>query len=159
MRFLVCYINGSCCDNDLQRATESHKTSFASGAGIFYPESFRFLYSLENMSIPIRKPHLCKNNAAELIAFRECLKVAELLDISRLFVYSHSDYLTRGFNEFILRWSTNGWLNSKGLPLENIKLWQEIWELKNKVPGRSSLFPIVPHFKSHIYSLANKEVE
>ena len=76
MTFLVCYTNGSCKNNNLQRNNYDDKQTFTSGAGVFIPQSFRFKHRVENQSIPIRQKTLCKNNAANLIAIRECLKTA-----------------------------------------------------------------------------------
>jgi len=139
MTFIVCYTNGSCKNNNRQRYG-SDERMFTSGAGIFIPQSFRFKHRVENQSIPIRQKTLCKNNAANLLAIRESLKTAYLLDVKRVHIYTSSKYAINGLTEHCERWVENGWLNRKGEPLVNQELWKEIFDLRNKIPNCEFIF-------------------
>ncbi len=67
------------------------------------------------------------NQRMELVAAIEALKL--LRYPCRVRLHSDSAYLINGFVEgWIDRWQANGWINSKGDPVENRDLWEELIE-------------------------------
>jgi len=71
------------------------------------------------------------NNRMELIA---CIEALKLIDDFRrpITVITDSLYLVRGITEWYPGWIRRGWLNSKGKPVENRDLWEELIFLKNR---------------------------
>ena len=67
------------------------------------------------------------NQRMELRAALEGLRA--LKEPCRVRLYSDSAYVINGFNlGWIRTWQANGWQNSKGQPVKNQDLWQELVE-------------------------------
>lgn len=83
------------------------------------------------------------NNRMELTAAIEALSL--LKEPCRVKLYSDSAYLVNCFKQnWIRNWVRNGWKNSKGEPVENQDLWQQLLKLMDvhqveyiKVKGHS----------------------
>lgn len=72
------------------------------------------------------------NNRMEMMALIESLKALkkENLEIQ---VFSDSSYLTNCFRDkWYINWEKNNWRNSKGDPVENKDLWEELFSLVTK---------------------------
>lgn len=68
------------------------------------------------------------NNRMEIKAVIEALKA--LHEPCAVKVYSDSAYVVNCFQQrWIYGWMKKGWINSKGQPVENKELWQELWRL------------------------------
>jgi ribonuclease HI len=68
------------------------------------------------------------NNRMEIRACIEALKCLKYPVKAQL--HSDSAYVVNCFKQnWIRSWLRNGWRNSKGKPVENQALWQELWEL------------------------------
>ncbi len=69
------------------------------------------------------------NQRMELMACIEALKVVKGQNMP-VGVYSDSAYLVNCINQkWYERWLRNGWINSRGLPVENQDLWRALLEL------------------------------
>lgn len=64
------------------------------------------------------------NNRMELRAVIAGL--AALKESCRVEVITDSQYVSRGMNEYIRRWVSAGWLNSRGERIANRDLWEEL---------------------------------
>lgn len=71
------------------------------------------------------------NNKMELTAPIEALKRLKRTNIP-VEVYSDSNYVVQGMNEWIEGWKARGWKKSNKKPVENQELWQELDELSSK---------------------------
>ena len=70
------------------------------------------------------------NNRMELLAVIEGLK--SLAAGSRVRIYTDSNYVLRGMEEWLDNWMNNGWVTSGGKPVKNQDLWKRIAELQEK---------------------------
>lgn len=71
------------------------------------------------------------NNKMEMKAVVEALKFASKKSkVAR--VYSDSQYVVKGMNEWLDGWSRRGWKTANKKPVKNKELWLELVELKDK---------------------------
>ena len=63
----------------------------------------------------------------ELTAAIEALR--SLPSGTRAELLSDSDYLIQGMRHLAVRWCNQGWRNSRGVPLQDRELWQEVLRL------------------------------
>lgn len=90
------------------------------------------------------------NQRMELEAIRQALKYAESArePNQRVIVYSDSAYAINCQRQhWYYSWMNNGWVNSKGEPVANRDLWEEIipyfdnfWYTFTKVAGHSGIY-------------------
>jgi len=77
------------------------------------------------------------NNRMELTA---AIRALELLDEylageeGRAVIYTDSQYLSRGMNEWVPRWVLGKWRLKDGSPVKNADLWQRLIELEYRHP-------------------------
>ena len=70
------------------------------------------------------------NNKMELLA---AIKALESLNEScEVNLYTDSKYVKQGITEWIVKWKTNGFKNSKKKPVVNADLWVQLDDLVNK---------------------------
>ena len=102
------------------------------------------------------------NNKMELTSVIEALKRVKRKDIP-VEVYSDSAYIVNCFHDkWYIKWRRNGWINSKGQPVENKELWVELINLVEsfdsiefvKVKGHSGI-----KFNERADQLANQGIE
>mgnify|MGYP001954921636 CR=1 FL=1 len=102
------------------------------------------------------------NNKMELTSVIEALKRVKRRDIP-IKVYSDSAYIVNCFNDkWYVKWRRNGWINSRGQPVENKDLWEELINLVEsfdsiefvKVKGHSGV-----EFNERADQLANQGIE
>ncbi|CDK28506.1 unnamed protein product [Kuraishia capsulata CBS 1993] len=92
------------------------------GAGIYYGPG-----DPRNKSIPLPDT---TNQKAELLAMREGLKGA-LKDTSNKYtIHSDSQYAIKSSTIWYKRWEENGWKNTKGEPVANKELVQDVVQAK-----------------------------
>lgn len=66
------------------------------------------------------------SNRMKMTAATESLK--SLKHSSVVTVYSDSEMITKGMNEWLESWKKKGWINKKGRPVANIDLWKSLEE-------------------------------
>lgn len=72
------------------------------------------------------------NNYAELQSVLECLKLIESLHeeerqaLATVEVVSDSEYVVKGVNQYLEKWSNNNYRRADGTPIANEVLWQEM---------------------------------
>ncbi|ALX27671.1 ribonuclease H [Golden Marseillevirus] len=68
------------------------------------------------------------NNKAEMTAV---IKVLEFLPPnSSCTVYTDSQYVSKGMNEWMSAWKKNGWRTSARKPVQNVELWKTLDSLR-----------------------------
>jgi len=70
------------------------------------------------------------NNKMELTAVIRALEA--LKQPSKVRVYTDSQYVQKGINEWIHGWKRNGWKTTDKKPVKNQELWVELDELRKK---------------------------
>lgn len=70
---------------------------------------------------------LTTNNRMELTAAIESL--ASLTRACEVDLYTDSNYLKQGMQEWLVSWKKKGWKNSKNSPVKNVDLWKRLDEL------------------------------
>ena len=70
-------------------------------------------------------------NAMELTAVIEALKALKQAG-STVQLFSDSNYVVRGVNEWLSDWTQRGWKNARGEQVANLDLWQQIQTLLEK---------------------------
>jgi ribonuclease HI len=68
------------------------------------------------------------NNRMELMAVIEGLRA--LTRPSRVAVYSDSQYVLKGLNEWLAQWKRRGWKTAAKKPVKNEDLWRQLDELQ-----------------------------
>lgn len=106
------------------------------------------------------------NNRMEMTAVVESLKFLNrnLKDTSfSIEIVSDSSYIVSAFNNGDLnKWSKNGWKTSKGQPVKNQDLWEEILRLSSSSNVRAIIFSKVKghsgdKFNDHVDKIAVTE--
>lgn len=111
---MVAYTDGACQGNGTPRAI--------AGIGVYFPESGK------EISEPL--PGLATNQRAELWAAVRALQESQ----GPLEICTDSTYLVKGMQSWVFGWQRKGWKNSKGAPVANQDLWEELIRLAR---GRS----------------------
>jgi ribonuclease HI len=70
------------------------------------------------------------NNRMELMAAIEALRALKYC--CKVKLYTDSNYLKNGINEWIYKWKANNWLKNKKEPVKNADLWKLLDELRHK---------------------------
>lgn len=84
------------------------------------------------------------NNKMELKGAIEALKTLEF-GVEAI-LYTDSEYVSKGMNEWIDNWQKNGWKTKAKKPVENQELWKELLEAVN---GKSVTFKYVAGHSGH----------
>ena len=69
------------------------------------------------------------NNRMEMTAVIEALKALKTNCLVELF--TDSQYVNRGVNEWLQNWKKSGWKTASKAPVKNVDLWQQLDELIN----------------------------
>lgn len=83
----------------------------------------------------------CTKNELELSCLIEGLKRLVKKSEIRIFTCNETLYGTMN-NLWHIQWQKNGWRNSKGIPIKNAELWQQITEL---LDGHTWTITMEPH--------------
>lgn len=67
------------------------------------------------------------NNRMEMTAVIEALKALKTTCLVELF--TDSQYVNRGVNEWLQNWKKSGWKTASKAPVKNVDLWQQLDEL------------------------------
>jgi len=99
------------------------------------------------------------NNRMELKAVIEALKVIK--KSKKIILYSDSNYVVKGINEWIKGWKKRGWKTSSDKKVKNLDLWKELDELINK--KNVLLKKVAAHsgnkYNEKVDSLAKEEID
>lgn len=76
-------------------------------------------------------PMASSNNHTELLAAKEALTYALEKGLSHTLIYSDSEYVVKGVNQYLDRWKQTGWRNRNGDEVSNKKDWMTIDALLN----------------------------
>lgn len=107
------YTDGACSNNGSPFAKAGW------GAYLINPEGKTL-----KLAAPVPRDQLQTNNRAELLAALEALKRCNKL--APITLYSDSQFVVRGANEWLPNWKTNAWKTSKKKPVEHRDLWEQI---------------------------------
>lgn len=99
------------------------------------------------------------NNQMELKAVIEALKA--IRKNKSIVLYSDSNYVVKGINEWLKDWKMRGWKTSSNKEVKNLKLWQELDKLinKKKIKFRKVKAHQGNEYNEKVDSLAKKEIE
>lgn len=67
------------------------------------------------------------NNQMELKALLFALQYAEERPKERIVIFSDSAYVVNAYNDWIRKWARSNWKTSKGQPVENLAVMQELY--------------------------------
>lgn len=70
------------------------------------------------------------NNRMEMMAVIKAIEHAMESSEEIPRIYSDSQYVVNGFNEWMENWRRKGW-RKKGGDIKNIDLWKRLWELRH----------------------------
>lgn len=107
------YTDGACPNNGSPFARAGW------GAYLINPEGKTL-----KLAAPVPRDQLQTNNRAELLAALEALK--RCTKPGSITLYSDSQLLVKGVNEWLPNWKTKGWKNSKKKEVEHRDLWEQI---------------------------------
>ena len=95
------------------------------------------------------------NNIMELVALIEALKYVKNNQLDKQYeieIFSDSQYVVKGVNEWWTKWKANGYRNTSGL-IKNLELWKEVEPLTNAVKCR------LTWVKGHSVNIEHNEVD
>ncbi|KAL9115623.1 MAG: hypothetical protein Q9187_007223 [Circinaria calcarea] len=135
---LIIAVDGACRGNGTTKAL--------SAIGVYFAKD-----SSWNSSTPVYDP-TPSNQKAELRACLRALataiavKVHEMEHLSQIVIKADSEYVVKGMTEWIFKWETNGYKTSKGVPVTNADLFQDVNQMVTKLNqhGVEVLFWHVP---------------
>lgn len=86
------------------------------------------------------------NNQMELQAAIEGLKFAQAkFGLIEVKLHVDSRYVLNGLQSWLTKWSQNNWQTIAKKPVENKKLWQELFSLKNYFGSQLKLIKVLGH--------------
>ena len=109
MKNIILYTDGACSGNPGKGGW---------GAILFYGDHKKELSGGEQATT---------NNRMELTAVIEALKT--LKEACHIHLYTDSQYVIKGFNEWLPGWIERGWKNSSKKDVSNVDLWKQLLEL------------------------------
>lgn len=74
------------------------------------------------------------NNQAELSGMLLALEWLAKNNLTAR-VYTDSQYVCKGYNQWMQGWATRGWKKADGKPVLNKDYWQRLYELKQQLPS------------------------
>ncbi|XP_011313253.1 ribonuclease H1-like [Fopius arisanus] len=81
------------------------------------------------------------NIIAETAAAVEACKICLTHDIQRITILTDSKYLTSSMTQHLPKWKANGWLTSKGKPVVNQQLLQQLDQLMQQLDVQLTYIP------------------
>lgn len=93
------------------------------------------------------------NNKMELTSCIKALQTAIKYNICPVKLYTDSEYVVKGMNEWRKGWIQRNWRNSKGETVKNKDLWQSLIMLNEKCPSQFI------HVKGHFGDIFNEKVD
>jgi ribonuclease HI len=130
------FTDGSCLNNGKKNSTGA--------IGIFFSDD-----DVDNLGQAIDNDgNKVTNQTMELLACIQALKIIQNkisngLHIKIIYIYTDSQYVINCITKWYLGWVKNGWINTKGKPVENKELIEILYELKSK------FIVIFKHVRAH----------
>jgi ribonuclease HI len=118
------YTDGACSKNGRRGA--------CAGIGVYFGDD-----DPRNVSEPLPPDERHTNNRAELLAIEAALDVVQADDhppVDTLHLYTDSQYSHKALTQWINNWLKNGWVTSKGTPVENRDLLERIHRKLQRPP-------------------------
>ena len=100
---------------------------------------------------------LASNNEAELQAAICGLKLAIDRKAESLLLYTDSEYVVKGVNEYRETWIARGFIKSDGQPIRNVELWRELFSLYATLNGQAKVS--IQWIKGHEGHLGNETAD
>ena len=72
------------------------------------------------------------NNKMELQAI--LLVYPELSETERVVIYTDSEYVKKGLNEWVIGWEKNNWMKKDGEAVKNVEQWKQLLKYKRAFP-------------------------
>jgi ribonuclease HI len=113
---IIIYCDGACSGNQFEDNIGGW------GAILLYKDKVKEIYGGSKNTT---------NNIMELTAVIKALEIINTTSIP-IEVYSDSEYIVSGMNQWIMNWVKNGWRKSNKKPVENKDLWIRLNELVSK---------------------------
>lgn len=66
------------------------------------------------------------NNVAEVKAITNAISAATVANVSKLDIYSDSQYAIKGINQYSDKWIKNNWIKTDGTEVKNSDVWKEL---------------------------------
>jgi ribonuclease HI len=101
--------------------------------------------------------YMTTNNQMEMWAVIDAMNHVPM-DATDVVVYSDSQYVVKGINEWISGWNRRGWKTADGKQVANIPLWNEMTKARNALQDRSVRVRVV-WVKGHATSEMNNYVD
>lgn len=114
------YTDGSCENNG--------KTGARGGYGVWWADG----HGLNKGEAATR----ATNNAAEIEAVTEAVRIARSLSILKLKVLTDSKFVIQSVTEWMSNWKRNGWMTSKNEAVKNRTEFEELDRVLNASPGK-----------------------
>jgi len=133
---LCVYTDGSCLNNG--------KKNSIGAIGIFFSDN-----DLDNQSQVIDNDgNKVTNQTMELLACVQALRIIKEKTKNEkplpiIYIYTDSSYMINCMTKWYPAWEKNGWINSKGKPVENKELIKALYSLK------CEFIVIFKHIRSH----------
>lgn len=97
-------------------------------------------------------------NYAELAGFYQALLYAQKRQAMRIHINTDSEYVKKGYTQYLDAWSTNNWSNRLGKPIANKELWQSIKTVKDQLNDTNTPV-VVNHVYSHTGEPGNEQAD
>ncbi|TPX30947.1 hypothetical protein SmJEL517_g05627 [Synchytrium microbalum] len=113
------------------------------GIGVFFGDNRRM--NLSESPIPGKQT----NQRAELYAvIRALQRLAQDRNLDQndeVVIWVDSEYVSKGWNEWLPNWQENDWYNSQGNQVANQDLWQKLIGEVNETPAEVSIQKVAGH--------------
>lgn len=89
-------------------------------------------FVIEDETKSLRRANRVPNTTNQKMELTAAVKALQALkkQVGRpIILYSDSEYVVKGINEWIAGWKAKGWRNANKKPVSNIELWKELDEL------------------------------
>lgn len=98
------------------------------------------------------------NNTAEILGAKAGLKLALQESVKKVLIKTDSQYVCRGFNEWLDKWAKNNWINREGRYIANLNNWQEIYKTRDEL-RQNGIEVVMEWVKGHIGHPGNEKAD
>ena len=71
------------------------------------------------------------NNTAEILAAKHAIEYVSSKGIQHTTLIMDSEYVLKTLNSWLDKYASNGWKKSNGETISNVKLWQDVYQIKH----------------------------
>jgi len=129
---VIVFTDGACSKNG--------KSTASAGAGVWFG-------NCHPLNLSVKVPGKQTNNNAEIYSVIKAIDIVKATGLSRINIYTDSEFVIKSVNEWMPLWKANGWKTSRGDDVKNKELFiQLIDTLKNMdsvnwthVPGHKGI--------------------